>query len=167
MIDSKNINNSVVRIIAEKIDIDWNLPFQNSKPFSGSGTGMFIKDDLILTCAHVIDGAKNIYIEIPNYLGNTKIYCDIVGIVPDFDIGLLRTKNYKSKYIVQMADSDTLKLGDEVMAVGYPVSNLSNNEKNNLKFTKGIVSGQQKGFIQVDSAINPGNSEDLCFIKKR
>jgi len=167
MIDSKNINNSVVRIIAERIDIDWNLPFQYNKPFNASGTGFFIKDDLILTCAHVIDAAKNIYIEIPNYLGNKKIYCDIVGIVPDFDIGLLRTKNYKSKFIVTMANSDTLKLGDEVIAVGYPISNISKNEKNNLKFTKGIISGQQKGFIQVDSAINPGNSGGPLFYKKK
>lgn len=163
--DKKKINNSVVRIIAEKIDINWQFPFNYNKPLKGSGTGFFIASDLILTCAHVIDGSRNLYIEIPNFLGNKKINCEVVGIVPNFDLGLLRCLNYKSKDIVKLGDSDKLKLGDEVIAVGYPKSTISFNEKNNLKFTKGIVSGQQQGFIQVDSAINPGNSGGPLFYK--
>lgn len=161
----KKINNSVVRIVAEKIDINWHFPFNYNKPIKGSGTGFFISSDLIVTCAHVIDGSRNLYIEIPNYLGNRKINCVVVGIVPEFDIGLLQCIGYKSKDIVKIGNSDTLKSGDEVIAVGYPMATLSFNEKNNLKYTKGIVSGQQKGLIQVDSAINPGNSGGPLFYK--
>jgi S1-C subfamily serine protease len=163
--NKKKINNSVVRIVAERIDINWHFPFNYNKPVKGSGTGFFISSDLIVTCAHVIDGSRDLYIEIPNYLGNRKINCVVVGIVPEFDIGLLQCIGYKSKDIVKLGNSDKLKLGDEVIAVGYPMTTLSFNEKNNLKYTKGIVSGQQKGFIQVDSAINPGNSGGPLFYK--
>ena len=63
----KKINNAVVRIIAEDIDINWRLPYLLEEPMKGQGTGFFIDNKgHILTCAHVVNGAKNIIIEIPN-----------------------------------------------------------------------------------------------------
>ena len=159
-----NINNSVVRIIAEIIDINWQIPYLIDNPGKGSGTGFFIDSVHILTCCHVISGAKNIYIEIPGY-SNEKYKCEIVGICPEFDIGLLKILNYKSKFCVKIGNSDLLKSGMNVCVVGYPRSYTgnSNNPINNLKYTMGIISGQQYGLIQTDSAINPGNSGGPLF----
>ena len=160
----KRINSSVVRIIAESIDINWNLPYLIDEPSKGQGTGFFIdKHGHILTCAHVVDGAKNVYIEIPS-IGNEKYNCKIIFICPDFDIALLKTVDYNSPYYVELGDSDKLDVGKEVQVVGYPVSLSRNiNNINNLKYTVGIISGQQNGKIQTDSAINPGNSGGPLF----
>jgi len=164
----KTINSSVVRIIAESIDINWNLPYLIEEPSKGQGTGFFIDGKgHILTCAHVVDGAKNVYIEIPS-LGNEKYNCKIIFICPDFDIALLKTVDYNSPYYVELGDSDKLDVGKEVQVVGYPVSLSRNiNTINNLKYTVGIISGQQNGKIQTDSAINPGNSGGPLFCNNK
>jgi S1-C subfamily serine protease len=163
----KNINNSVVRIIAESININWNIPYIMDNPQKGQGTGFFIKSRYILTCCHVVDSAKNVYIEIPS-IGIEKYQCDIVFICPHYDIAMLKTKDYKSKYIVDLGNSDKLQTGEEVYVVGYPASfRPSNNSINNLKFTKGIINGQQYGLIQTDSTINPGNSGGPLFYKNK
>lgn len=163
----KNINNSVVRIIAESININWNIPYIMENPQKGQGTGFFIKSDYILTCSHVVDSAKNVYIEIPS-IGIEKYQCDIVFICPHYDIAMLKTKDYKSKYVVDLGNSDKLQTGDEVYVVGYPASfRPLNNSINNLKFTKGIINGQQYGLIQTDSTINPGNSGGPLFYKNK
>jgi serine protease Do len=164
----KTINSSVVRIIAESIDINWNLPYLIEEPSKGQGTGFFIdKHGHILTCAHVVDGAKNVYIEIPS-LGNEKYNCKIIFICPEFDIALLKTVDYNSRYYVELGDSDKLEVGKEVQVVGYPVSLTRNtNAINNLKYTVGIISGQQNGKIQTDSAINPGNSGGPLFCNNK
>jgi len=160
----KKINNCVVRIIAEDIDINWKLPYLTEEPSKGQGSGFFI-DTLghILTCAHVVNYAKNVYIEIPS-IGSDKYQCDIIGICPEFDIALLKTKIYKPTDFMDLGDSEKLNVGREVQVVGYPVS-FSN--VNNLKYTVGIISGQQKGLIQTDSAINPGNSGGPLFCNNK
>jgi len=163
----KNINNSVVRIIAESIDINWSIPYIMKNPEKGQGTGFFIKSEYILTCSHVVDSAKNVYIEIPS-IGIEKYQCDIVFICPYYDIAMLKTKDYKSNYVVDLGNSDKLQTGDEVYVVGYPASfRPSNNSINNLKFTMGIINGQQYGLIQTDSTINPGNSGGPLFYKNK
>lgn len=155
----KKINKSVVRIYADKININWNIPFQMEIPSKGQGTGFFINNKgNILTCAHVVNGANRIYIEIP-YLNNFKYKCEIVGICPQFDIALLKCIEYKSKDYLELGNSDKLKIRSEVIVIGYPVSlHNSINNVNNIKYTIGILNGQQSSFIQTDSAINPGNS---------
>ena len=164
----KKINNCVVRIVAEVMNINWNIPYMLERPLKGQGSGFFIDNKgHILTCAHVVNGAKNIYIEIPN-ISSDKYECTIVGICPFFDIALIKCKNYKSKDYLEIGDSLKINIGKEVIVVGYPASyTLTSSNKNNLKFTVGIISGQQKGLIQTDSAINPGNSGGPLICKNK
>ena len=162
------INNCVVRIIAEDININWNIPFIIEEPSKGQGSGFFIdKNGNILTCAHVVNGAKNVYIEIPS-LGSDKYECEIVSICPTFDIALIKCINYKSKNYLDLGNSDKLDVGMEVMVVGYPASyTKKSRNSNNLKFTTGIIKGQQLGMIETDSAINPGNSGGPLFCNNK
>lgn len=160
----KKINKCVVRIIADEFEIDWNMPFIHKSPMRGQGTGFFINNKgHILTCAHVVNGSKNIYIEIPN-ISNDKYQCDVISICPKFDIAVIKCKNYISKEYLELGDSDKLEVGMEVQVVGYPASLLQSiSNSNNLKYTIGIIGGQQGGLIQTDSAINPGNSGGPLF----
>ena len=164
----KKINNSVVRIIAEDININWKIPYLQNEPSKGQGTGFFINTNgYILTCSHVVNGAKNIYIEVPNKSGE-KHKCDIISICPYFDIALIKTKTYKPKEYLLLGNSDKLEVGSEVYVVGYPVSyGPRSNSVNNIKYTLGIISGQQYGLIQTDSSINPGNSGGPLFYKDK
>ena len=164
----KKINNSVVRITAEQININWNIPYFLEEPSKGQGTGFFIdKTGYILTCAHVVNGAKNIYIEIPN-LGSKKIECELIGFCPDFDIALLKTIKYKPLDYLKLGDTDKLNVGMNVQVVGFPTSySKSGIGINNIKYTTGIISGQQDGLLQTDSSINPGNSGGPLFCNNK
>lgn len=154
----KKIEHSTVRIKVESIEMNWNLPYQVGEIRSGSGSGFFISKNMILTCSHVIDGARNIYIEIPS-LDKRIMKVNVMGLSPKFDIALLHTPDYESNTWLELGDSKSCQIGDEVMVVGYPKNySHSKNNVNNLKYTTGIISGQQYGFIQTDSAINSGNS---------
>lgn len=164
----KKINKCVVRIIAEDININWNIPYLLEEPYSVQGTGFFINSNgIILTCAHVVDCSKNLYIEIP-FLGSDKYRCEVISIVPKFDIAIIRCLEYKNKDFLELGNSDNLDVNSEVHVVGYPTAlkKFSTNS-NNLKFTSGIISGQQSGLIQTDSAINPGNSGGPLFLNNK
>ena len=158
----KEINQCIVRISAESIKININIPYQLNTPLKGQGTGFFINDNgCILTCSHVVENAKNIYIEVPTI--NTKKYlCSIVSIIPKYDLAIIKINDkIKTKYL-KLGDSNKLNTGDSVYAVGFP-KNLTTNV-NNIKYTLGIISGQQNGLIQTDTAINPGNSGGPLFL---
>lgn len=152
--DTKSLSLKTVRIIAQSIEFDWIHPYKNNTTKS-IGTGFFIDNNgTILTCAHVVLNSKKILIEVPN-VGKDKIEVEVLGICPDLDIAVLRTKTYKNKDFYELHDEDyvfEMEPGTDVYAIGFPLG------QDNIKFTKGIVSGRQNGFIQTDTAINPGNS---------
>jgi S1-C subfamily serine protease len=163
---NKSINYSIVRIIADDIDFNWNIPYNVNEPKKGQGTGFFIDSQYILTCCHVVCNSKNVYIEIPSKDSN-KYFCNIISICPFYDIALLKTIDYKSKYYLKLGNSQNIKIGSKVEVVGYPVSKKNKNNSNNLKFTSGIISGQQDKYIQTDSSINPGNSGGPLFCNNK
>ncbi len=160
----KLFENAIVRIKVEMIDLNWDMPYQLGQISAGHGSGFFIDSQHIITCAHVIDSSKNIYIEIPSQ-GSKKIEVECMGFCPRFDIALLKTKDYKSKYHLKLGSVKNVHLGDEIYVIGYPVSMTQQgiSEDYNIKYTKGIISGTQLSLIQVTANINPGVSGS-CLI---
>lgn len=134
-----------------------------NKRGNSSGSGVII-DNLgyIVTNYHVISGAQNINVILSD---KTSYAADIIGSDPTTDLGLLRLRGVgtRSFPILQFADSDSLMIGEWVLAVGNPF-NLSST------VTAGIVSAKARNinvlqeefaveaFIQTDAVINPGNS---------
>ncbi len=127
-----------------------------------SGSGVIISDDgYIVTNHHVIEEATNVEVIMNN---NQRYYAKIVGTDPSTDLALLKIKA-KNLPFVPYGNSDAVKIGEWVLAVGNPF-NL------NSTVTAGIVSArarnirilreknnlQVESFIQTDAAINPGNS---------
>ena len=144
--------NTICKIISYNLDHDWYSPFRSPYESKGIGTGFFINNEgYILTCCHVVEDSIKLEITIPT-LGKNTYNAEIISISPDYDLALLKTEFENGNNFLELANSDDIKQGDKVSAVGYPLG------QDNLKLTSGIISGGQEHMIQTDAPINPGNS---------
>lgn len=126
-----------------------------------TGSGVIISEDgYIVTNNHVVNGADELTVTLND---NREFSARIVGTDPNTDLALIKI-NAKNLPTLPVGDSDNLKVGEWVLAVGNPY-NLSST------VTAGIVSAKARSigggggegpsissFIQTDAAINPGNS---------
>lgn len=144
---------TIVEITCENIVVDWFNPYKISYSNKSSGTGFFIinNEGYILTCSHVIEEAIKLYITLPS-IGKDKFEVEVVSICHECDLAILKTKTFKNKNYLKFGDSDKVKQGDSVTAIGYPEG------QDRLKYTAGIISGVQGPLFQTDAPINPGNS---------
>ncbi len=136
--------------------------FNGGRERQGSGSGVIIRPDgYIVTNNHVVNGATTIQVT----LNNNKTYdATVIGTDPATDVALIKI-DATGLPAMQFADSDKLRLGEWVLAIGSPLG-----EELRSTITAGIVSakgrsmpnydGQFKieSFIQTDAAVNPGNS---------
>ncbi len=123
----------------------------------GTGSGVIISEDgYIVTNNHVIDNANELEVT----LNDSKIYkAKLIGTDSKMDIALLKIDAKEKLPFTVFGDSDAIKVGEWVLAVGNPY-NL------NSTVTAGIVSAKARdlsnqglqSFIQTDAAVNPGNS---------
>ena len=156
-----SINTSKAAAKGPHADDPWFRFFfgeQEGEPAQGGlGSGVIISaSGYILTNNHVVEGAD----EIEVILNDTrKATAKVIGTDPDTDLAILKIELDKLPVIV-LGDSDTLQVGDAVLAIGNPFGV-------GQTVTSGIVSAlgrNQLGintfenFIQTDAAINPGNS---------
>ncbi len=133
---------------------------RNPQPMVGFGSGVIITDDgYIVTNNHVIEGSDEIEVT----LNDKRVFkAEIVGRDPSTDIALIKIKE-KDLPCLRFGDSDKLKLGQWVLAVGNPFNLTST-------VTAGIISAKGRNlgllpdefriesFIQTDAALNRGNS---------
>ena len=149
-----NYTKGVVKVHGQAIMYDWNMPFQVKNAGASTGSGFFIDEKgHVLTAAHVVRRSMEVEIEVASE-GKQRYPASVVAICfhSDYDLALLKVHGYKPKYHFKLGESDTIRSGDRVKAVGYPLAS------NQLKVTEGIVSGRENGRIQTDTALNPGNS---------
>src|SRR5262249_45050014 len=127
----------------------------NAQPRQGSGTGFVVNaNGYLLTCAHVVADANKIEVN----LAGQKYLATVVAVEHETDLALLRI-TAQNLPTLPLANSDTAAVGQEVRALGFPLSNLLGES---MKATRGTVSGisQKEGrkVFQIDASINPGNS---------
>ncbi len=111
---------------------DFFYGHQNSKPrqVSGFGSGVIISPDgYIITCNHVVDDADNVSVTLND---NSEFKAKVIGRDPNTDIALIKINADNLPYL-KYGDSDQLKLGQWVLAVGNPFNLTST-------VTAGIVS---------------------------
>ena len=141
---------------------DEGMPQSRDRVQKGSGSGVIIRQDgYIVTNNHVVANATEVRVT----LNNNKTYtAQVIGTDPATDVALIKI-DAEGLPVVEFADSDNLRLGEWVLAIGSPLG-----EELRSTITAGIVSakGRQmpnytgefkiESFIQTDAAVNPGNS---------
>lgn len=125
------------------------------------GSGFVISaDGFIVTNNHVIEGADAIEIE---FFGGKKLKAKLVGTDLKTDIAVLKVESPEPLPFVAFGDSDKMRVGDWVLAMGNPLGQ-------GFSVSSGIVSargrelnGAYDDFLQTDAAINKGNSGGPLF----
>lgn len=121
------------------------------------GSGFIIdKEGHIVTNNHVVENADKIKIKLKN---GKEYNAEIVGRDQKTDIALLKAKGLKGFQVARLSDSDDVKVGEWVVAIGSPFG-LEHTVTAGIVSAKGRVigSGPYDDFIQTDASINPGNS---------
>ena len=128
------------------------------------GSGFIVNDaGLIVTNSHVVENASRITVRLKD---GRKRKAKVVGRDPQTDIALLQVEAQPGDKFasVKLGDSEKLRVGDWVMAIGNPFG-LSHTVTAGIVSAKGRVigSGRFDNFIQTDASINPGNSGGPLF----
>lgn len=154
--------NAVVKINAVYSKANFTRPWLNHPQFHGSGSGVVIRGNRILTTAHNIADATYITVEKRNDANSVSAKVEMVDHQCDLAILSVSDKDFFED-IVAFEIGDTPPTKTEVLAVGYPIGG------SGLSITKGIISrieittynhSMANSFLaaQVDAALNPGNS---------
>ena len=144
---------SISSVVTISSSAQSNLSYSNNKSGIGSGV-IFSKEGYIVTNLHILN-SKNINVQ----LNNGKNYtANIIGIDKNADIAVLKISADENLNPINIANSDNLKIGDKVLAIGNPYGI-------GISVSNGIVSATGRDYgnpylqlIQTDAAINPGNS---------
>ena len=125
------------------------------QPSLGSGF-IFDKAGFVVTNNHVVEDADQIKVKLKD---EREFDAKIVGRDPNTDIALIKIESGENLPIAVLGDSDELKVGQWVMAIGSPFG-LEHTVTAGIVSAKGRVigSGPYDDFIQTDASINPGNS---------
>ena len=154
-----NDNNKLVSASEKSISSVVTISSTNNQTYSSNKNGMgsgviFSEDGYIVTNLHILSG-NNIDVK----LNNGKNYsASIIGIDKNADIAVLKISTNDHLVPINFADSDNLKVGDKVLAIGNPYGI-------GTSVSSGIISATGRDYgnpylqlIQTDAAINPGNS---------
>jgi len=130
---------------------------------SGEGSGVVLdRAGIIVTNNHVVEGATEISVAFNDGRHPRPLRGTVIGTAPERDLAVLRVAA-RDLVPIRVARSSSLRLGDDVIAVGFPLG------LGGPTVTSGIVSGLNRtiepgdgarleGLLQTDAAINPGNS---------
>lgn len=138
-----------------------NYSFPKNRSGIGSGV-IFSKDGYIVTNLHIISGE-----DINVQLSNGKIFqAKIIGLDKNTDIAILKISPDEDLEPIKFSNSDDLKIGDRVLAIGNPYGI-------GISVSNGIISATGRDYgnpylqlIQTDAAINPGNSGGALINEK-
>ena len=163
---SEMVSPSVVVITTEQVVYSqWSWYGQNQVE-SGAGSGVIISSDgYILTCAHVVSGASQITVTI----GDTDYTATVVGKDDTSDVAVLKI-DATGLTPATVGDSDSLSVGDSVLAVGNPLGELGGtvtsgivSALNRSVTIRGTSSTNTMSLIQMDASVSPGNSGGGLF----
>lgn len=128
---------------------------------SALGSGFVISaDGYIVTNNHVIEGADGIEVE---FFSGERLDAKLVGTDPKTDIALLKVETDAPLPFVAFGDSDAMRVGDWVMAMGNPLGQGFSVSAGIVSARGRTLSGSYDDYLQTDAAINRGNSGGPLF----
>jgi S1-C subfamily serine protease len=160
-----DVRESVVKIYSTYRGPDFESPWTKQPPQEFTGSGFVIAGDLILTNAHVVEQASQIFVQPPQIAD--RLRAELVHIARGIDLALIRIRQsserepFHGKHPALALQGELPAIGGTVQAYGYPMGG------EQLSITEGVVSRieyadyyfETYGLrIQVDAALNPGNS---------
>lgn len=158
---------SIINNYTETTQSFWGQTY--SQEASASGSGIIVSENekelLIATNAHVVEGANTLEV---TFIDDSKIEAKIKGIDTDMDLAVIAVakadiseESSKVITIAKLGDSDALKLGQPVIAIGNALGygqSVTNGIVSALNREITLENGSTGTFIQTNAAINPGNS---------
>lgn len=160
-----DVRQSVVKIYATYRGPDFEAPWSKLPPEEYTGTGFVISGNRILTNAHVVEQSSQIFVQPPQ--SADRLRADLVAIARGIDLAVLEIRRDSERESFHEAHpelrlkSELPRIGGTVQAYGYPLGG------EQLSITEGVVSRIEYADyyfdtyglrIQVDAALNPGNS---------
>ncbi len=156
------VSPSVVVVTTDKLVTDgsfWGVP----RVASGAGSGViYTQDGYIITNNHVIEGAQKISVKLND---GTEYPAALVGTDPQTDVAVIKVEADDLVPAV-LGDSDTVQVGETVVAVGNPMGTLGGTVTNGIisAINRSItVQGQEMSLMQTNAAVSPGNSGGGLF----
>ncbi|WP_298932318.1 Do family serine endopeptidase [uncultured Ruegeria sp.] len=131
-------------------------------PSQGLGSGFVLDEEgYIVTNHHVVDNASTVTVRLSD---DREFEAEVVGTDPLTDLAVLKIDAGESLQAVDLGDSDIIRVGEDVVAIGNPFG-LSSTVTTGIVSAKGrsISQGPYAEFIQTDAAINKGNSGGPLF----
>jgi len=168
--DGEADRSSVVKIFTTARMPNLSQPWTRRSPTEATGSGVVISGNRILTNSHVVNYAKRILVQ--PYQSSEKYEGHVVAIARGIDLALiqLEDESFFETHPAAELTSEFPRIGSTVQAIGYPMGGDA------LSVTEGIVSrieytdynGITRGLrMQVDTALNPGNSGGPVFMGDR
>jgi S1-C subfamily serine protease len=159
--DGQDVKASIVKLTVTQRNPDFFHPWNKLNPSEASGTGFVIEGNRILTNAHVVKNAAQVYVQ-PDR-SDEKYEATVEAISYGLDLAIVRIENVEAMSELKSLpiDDSITPLRSEVNVYGFPMGG------EQISITKGIVSrieytsigGMNLGLrAQIDAAINPGNS---------
>ena len=159
----ENVKDSIVEITTSKTET---TVFLQQYVTSGAGSGVVFSDaGLIVTNHHVIDGADEIKVRLTN---GDEYGAELIASDAQSDLAVLRIDAENLTPVV-LGDSDTLNVGESVIAIGNPLGSLGGTVTEGILSAKDreiTIDGQSMTLLQTSAAINPGNSGGGLFNSK-
>lgn len=129
---------------------------RQSQTAEALGSGFIISPDgYIVTNNHVIDNATSIKVTLDD---GTELPATLVGADPKSDLAVLKVVSPKPLAVISWGDSDRLKAGDQILAIGNPFGIGTTVTAGVSARGRDLHSGPYDDFIQIDAPINHGNS---------
>ncbi len=128
----------------------------------GAGSGVIIDSSgLVLTNNHVVEGATEITVTLDD---GRKLDAKVLGHDPLTDLALVKLQGAEGLPVAKLGDSDAVRVGDWVVAIGNPYGLATSVSAGILSArARDIQAGPYDDFLQTDAAINPGNSGGPLF----
>ena len=156
----------VVRVFTTRMETCFDIPWQRKRPQKGTGSGVYLGGQLILTGAHVIQGAT--FIQVQKLTSPDKVIAEVSSVCHDADLALLHVRDEGFLSDLESASIGELpELKDRVEVVGFPTGG------EQVSITNGVVSRIEVNFythslrsllcVTIDAAINPGYSGGPVF----